>query len=65
MLINRLNNYNPLKTEKIEEKTRVLKSAKKLFDVRDEIINLSKKGTFPYNDKISKTEEKKKNQKKN
>ena len=31
-----------------------------MFDVRDEIINLSKKGTFPYNDKISKTEEKKK-----
>ena len=29
------------------------------MDVRDEIINLFKKGIFLYNDKISKTEEKK------
>ena len=43
-LINKLNNYNPRNLEKIEEKSRVLESAKKLFDVRDDIIHLFEKG---------------------
>ena len=58
ILINKLNNYNPTKLEKIEEKIRVLESARKLSDARDEIINLFEKRIFPYNDEIFKTEEK-------
>ena len=34
--------------KKIEEKNRVLESAIKLSDARDNIIDLFKKGTFPY-----------------
>ena len=58
ILINKLNDYNPTKPEKIEEKKRVLKSAKKLFDARDEIINLFGKGIFPYKGNLFKTKEK-------
>ena len=57
-LINKLNNYGPRNLEKIEEKNRVLESAKKLFDVRDDIIDLFEKGIFPYKDNVFKTEEK-------
>ena len=45
--------------KKIEEKNRVLKSARKWFDVRDDIIDLFEKGIFPYKDnafKIKKEE---------
>ena len=45
-LINKLNNYGPRISRKIEEKNRVLKSAKKLFDARDDIIDLFEKGSF-------------------
>ena len=58
ILINKLNDYNPTKPEKIEEKKRVLKSAKKLFYARDEIINLFGKGIFPYKGNLFKTKEK-------
>ena len=58
ILINKLNDYNPTKPEKIEEKKRVLKSAKKLFDARDEIINLFEKGIFSYKGNLFKTKEK-------
>ena len=34
------------KKKKKEEKNRVLKSAKKLFDARDDIIDLFEKGSF-------------------
>ena len=34
--------------KKIEEKNRVLESAGKLFDARDDIIDLFGKRTFPY-----------------
>ena len=44
--------------QKIEEKNRVLKSAKKLSDARDDIIDLFEKGIFPYKDNVFKTEEK-------
>ena len=52
--------------KKIEEKNRVLKSAKKLFDARDDIIDLFEKGIFPYKDNAfkAKTKKQKKNQKK-
>ena len=52
ILINKLNNYNPTKIGKTEEKTRVLESARKLFDAKDEIINFFEKAIFQYNDKI-------------
>ena len=45
-LINKLNDYGPRISKKIEEKNRVLKSAKKLFDARDDIIDLFEKGSF-------------------
>ena len=41
--------------KKIEEKNRVLKSVRKLFDARDEIIDLFRKGIFPYKDNAFKT----------
>ena len=44
--------------KKIEEKNRVLKSGKKLFDARDDIIDLFKKGIFPYKGNVFKTKEK-------
>ena len=39
-------------------KERVLESAKKLSDARDEIINLFEKGKFPYKGNLFKTKEK-------
>ena len=63
-LINKLNNYGPRNLEKIEEKNRVLESAKKLFDVRDDIIDFFEKGIFLSKYNAFKTE-KKRNQKKN
>ena len=46
-------------SQKTNEKNRVLESARKLSDARDEIINLFEKGTFPYKDNTFKTKEKK------
>ena len=49
ILINKLNNkYNPRNQEKIEEKIKVIKSAKILYSIREEIIDAFKKGIFPY-----------------
>ena len=45
--------------KKIEEKSRVLESARKLFDARDDIIDLFEKGTFPYKGNVFKTKEEK------
>ena len=51
ILINKLNNnYNPKNKIKIEEKVNTLKSARKLFSIREEIIRAFKKGVFPYID---------------
>ena len=48
ILINKLNNdYNSRSTKKAKEKNKVLESARKMFDVRDEIINFFEKGIFP------------------
>ena len=59
-LINKLNNdYGPRISKKVEEKNRVLESARKLFDARDNIIDLFKKGTFPYKDNAFKTKKEK------
>ena len=57
-LINKLNDYGPRISKKIEEKNRVLESARKLSDARDEIIDLFEKGIFPYKDNAFKTKEK-------
>ena len=57
-LINKLNNYGPrISKKKKEEKSRVLESARKLFDARDDIIDLFEKGTFPYKGNVFKTKE--------
>ena len=61
-------NINQETQKKEKEKKRVLESAKKLSDVRDEIIDLFEKGTFQYKGNVFQTKEKKnqrKNQKKN
>ena len=64
ILINKLNNdYNPRSGKKAKEKNRVLESARKLSDARDEIINFFEKGVFPYKDKTFKTKEKEESEK--
>ena len=51
LLINKLNNnYNPTNLTKIKEKNDTLKSAKKLYFIREEIMNAFKKGIFLYID---------------
>ena len=57
-LINKLNDYGPRISKKAKEKNSVLESARKLFDARDEIIDLFEKGIFPYKDNAFKTKEK-------
>ena len=42
----------------MEEKERVLESARKLLDVKKDIIDLFEKGTFPYKGNVFKTKEK-------
>ena len=42
------NNYNPVNKIKIKEKDDTLKSAKKMFHIREEIIGAFKSGIFPY-----------------
>ena len=59
-IINKLNNdYTPRipPPPKKNEKNRVLESARKLSDGRDEIINLFEKGIFPHKDNTFKTKE--------
>ena len=51
ILINKLNNnYNPKNKIKIEEKVNTLKSARKLFSIKEEIIRAFEIGIFPYID---------------
>ena len=58
ILINKLNNdYSPTNKMKNKEKEDTLKSAKKLFSIREEIIRAFKRGTFPYIDGIKVDEE--------
>ena len=42
------NNYNPVNKIKLKEKNDTLKSAKKMFHIRKEIIRAFKRGIFPY-----------------
>ena len=60
ILINKLNNeYNKKKkTDKITEENKVLESARKLSNARDDIIDLFKEETFPFKDNASKIKEK-------
>ena len=44
------NNYNPQKKEKRKEKDDTLYSAKKLYAIKNEIIDAFEKGIFPYID---------------
>ena len=58
ILINKLNNnYNPKILKKGKEKNNVLKSARKLLDVRKDIIDFFEKGIFPYKGNVFKTKE--------
>ena len=56
-LINKLNDYGLRTSKKVEEKNRVLESAIKLFDERDDIIDLFRKGIFPYKGSAFRTKE--------
>ena len=58
ILINKLNEYNPRNPKKVEEQKRVLESARKLLDVRKDIIDLFEKGNFLYKGNVFKTKEK-------
>ena len=58
ILINKLNNdYNPVNKIKIKEKSDTLKSAEKLFYIREEIIGAFKSGIFLYIDGFKADEE--------
>ena len=64
ILINKLNSdYNPESQTKIKEKDDALKSAKKNFFIRKDIIRAFKKGIFPYIDRFQ--EEKKSDEESN
>ena len=47
----------PRNTEKIEEKKRVLESARKLQNARKNVIDVFEKGIFPYRGNVFKTKE--------
>ena len=58
ILTKKLNNdYTPRITKNMNEKNKVLESARKLSDARDEIINLVEKGISPYKDNAFKPKE--------
>ena len=60
ILINKLNNgSNPKIPKKVKEKNNVLKSARKLLDVRKDIISFFKKGVFSYRGNVFKTKQEK------
>ena len=64
ILINNLKrDYNPRNLKKIEEKNKVLKSAKKLFVGRKDIIVFFEKGIFPYKGNVFKTKAEKSEEK--
>ena len=50
--------------KKTIEKNKVLKSAKKLSDAGDKLINFYEEGFFPYNEKTFKRKEKKQSEEK-
>ena len=51
------NNYNPTNFKKIHEKQKVLDSARKLHNAREDIIDLFEKGIFPFRGNVFKTKE--------
>ena len=57
ILINKLNNYDPRNPNKIEEKQKVLESARKLQNARKDIIDFFEKGIFPYRGNVFETKE--------
>ena len=57
ILINKLNNYDPRNPNKIEEKQKVLESARKLQNARKDIIDFFEKGIFPDRGNVFKTKE--------
>ena len=58
ILINKLSNdYNPKIPKKVKQKNNVLKSARKLLDVRKDVIDIFETGIFPYRLNVFKTKE--------
>ena len=58
ILINKINNdYNPKIPKKVKQKNNVLKSARKLLDVRKDVIDIFETGIFPYRLNVFKTKE--------
>ena len=57
ILMSNLNKYNPKSLEKIEEKERVLESARKLQNARKDIIDFFEKGIFLYRGNVFNTKE--------
>ena len=59
ILVNKLNNnYNPRNLIKVKEKKRVLESAKKLLNARNDIVSFFEKENFPYRGNVLKTKKK-------
>ena len=56
-LINKLNDYGPRIKKKTEEKNRVLKSAEKFSDARDDITDIFREKLFPYKGSAFRTKE--------
>ena len=58
ILISKLSNdYNPKIPKKVKQKNNVLKSARKLLDVRKDVIDIIETGIFPYRLNVFKTKE--------
>ena len=58
ILINKINNdYNAKIPKKVKQKNNVLKSARKLLDVRKDVIDIFETGIFPYRLNVFKTKE--------
>ena len=57
-IINKLNNdYNPRNLNRIDEKQKVLNSARKLQNTREDIIDLCEKAIFPFRGNVFKKKE--------
>ena len=51
------NDYNPRNLNRIDEKQKVLNSARKLQNTREDIIDLCEKAIFPFRGNVFKTKE--------
>ena len=63
-LISRLENYNTKNKKEIDQKNRVLESARELFHAKENIVDLFRKVIFPYKGNVFKTKEEESEKKK-